>query len=363
VTSERRSSPQPPVEFVNIVTVAEDRVDRKIGALRAALMAGVEPARALRRGLWESETEAGNRLPAGPPTTCLCGRSSGAVGRRRRECRYFRPWTAQGAQALAKAKPTSRDLALEALSRLVADPAPRVMHGTAKAPGVFTGTGAPARAAAALCVAEGWLAGTGQMTGKGKTAKETFRITPAGLRQVIESLPQPLLLRDMLSAVDRQGELLRGLRSAIDAAARQVDQQTSVLREMLQKTEPHDFEGIVRRALSAASSEARAASQPAKSPGPAAASSDGPWLSDALHYLRDYQTRNPYGRCPLPELYHQVAEPRGLSIGLFHDGIRRLVEERRVRWHPFTGPAFQLEDDQYAIVAGQEIKYYVEPAG
>ena len=91
---------------------------------------------------------------------------------------------------------------------------------------------------------------------------------------------------------------------------------------------------------------------------PAAPADD--WLEEAMKYLEDHQRRNPFGNCPLPELYHRVAEPRGLTIGQFHDGLRRLVERRQVRLHPFTGAAYQLNEEQYALVAGQEIKYYVE---
>lgn len=84
------------------------------------------------------------------------------------------------------------------------------------------------------------------------------------------------------------------------------------------------------------------------------------WQATALDYLTDYQRRHPYGHCPLPELYHRVAEPRGLSIGQFHDGLRELVRARQIRLHPFTGAAYQLQEEQYAVVSGQEIKYYAE---
>ena len=84
------------------------------------------------------------------------------------------------------------------------------------------------------------------------------------------------------------------------------------------------------------------------------------WRVSALESLADYQRRHPYGHCPLPELFHRVAEPRGMSIGQFHDGLRRLVQESQIRLHPFTGAAYQLQEEQYALVAGQEIKYYAE---
>jgi hypothetical protein len=49
-----------------------------------------------------------------------------------------------------------------------------------------------------------------------------------------------------------------------------------------------------------------------------------------------------------------------LTIGQFHDGLRRLVEKGQVRLHAFTGAAYTLQEDHLALVAGQEIKYYAE---
>lgn len=75
-------------------------------------------------------------------------------------------------------------------------------------------------------------------------------------------------------------------------------------------------------------------------------------------YLRDYGVDHPYAHCPLPELY-RAATP-DLTIGQFHDVIRELQADRRIRLHPFTGAMYQLRDEQYAMVQGQEIKFYVE---
>jgi hypothetical protein len=51
-----------------------------------------------------------------------------------------------------------------------------------------------------------------------------------------------------------------------------------------------------------------------------------------------------------------------MSIGQFHDGVRQLAAAGKIALHPFTGAAYQLRDEQYALLAGQEIKYYVELA-
>lgn len=62
----------------------------------------------------------------------------------------------------------------------------------------------------------------------------------------------------------------------------------------------------------------------------------------------------------MPELFRSVAAPRGRSIGQFHDDIRSLADAGAIVLHPWTGPMYQLQDEQYALLKGQEIKYYVE---
>ena len=76
----------------------------------------------------------------------------------------------------------------------------------------------------------------------------------------------------------------------------------------------------------------------------------------ALKHLAAYRTVHPYGDCPLSELYAAVASE--MTIGQYHDMIREMVAAQLVKLHPFTGAAYQMEQEQYAMVSGQEIKYY-----
>lgn len=245
---------------------------------------------------------------------------------------------------MAKADPQL--LARQALSRAVADPVPRPLHGTAAKPGIFTGTAQPAKAAARLALDANWFEPSGKFEGKGKTRKELYRITLAGVRDAIEQGESAELLRDMLAALDRKQQQLEGINREMSALRGLLQQQTGALQELLKKHRIPDVTAIL------ATPNAPATSSPG-APG-------NGWLTEAVTYLRGYRDRNPYGNCPLPELYHSVAAPHKISIGQFHDGIRQLVAEQKVRLHPFTQAAFQLRDEQYALLAGQEIKYYVE---
>jgi hypothetical protein len=63
--------------------------------------------------------------------------------------------------------------------------------------------------------------------------------------------------------------------------------------------------------------------------------------------------------CPLPELYRQTELiESGLSIGAFHDAVRRLQAAGRLYLHPWTGPLYRMPEPSYALMSGHEIAYY-----
>src|SRR5262249_33458122 len=84
------------------------------------------------------------------------------------------------------------------------------------------------------------------------------------------------------------------------------------------------------------------------------------WFAAALSHLARWQASGASEDCPLPELFRQVqqADP-GLTIGRFHDGLRRLHDRGRIYLHPWTGPLYALPEPPYALLVGHEIAYYV----
>ncbi len=262
---------------------------------------------------------------------------------------------------MAKADP--RALAVAALSQALADPAPKPLFGTAKVPGFFKGAAQAVKAAGAQCEANGWVEPTGQSVGKGKTAKPLYRITPAGVREALEHGDVATLLHDLLDALDANRQELTKARDVAQRAADVVEAQKAVVQSLFYRVLPPDLDAVLAAAQGESGSESSkpAAPQAAGEAGSAPAPADNGWLDGAVDYLQRRSVKEAYGHCPLPELFRQVAEPAGLTIGQFHDGVRRLVAQGRVRLHPFTGAAYQLQDEQYAIMAGQEIKYYAEP--
>lgn len=244
-------------------------------------------------------------------------------------------------------KVSTQALALQALSRALADSSPKVLHGL-KGKGIFEGAGQAAKLAAQYCLERSWLQPIGQFDGKGKTKKELYRITIAGVREVLGSSEPVTLLGDSLAFLERNSEELKAIRVKVEETLASLQNQKAIVSALRERLQPPDLETLLQHVRRANDGAAKSV-----------VGSD--WLASAVEYLANYPRRNPYGHCPLPELFHRVAEPRGLTIGQFHDGLRQLLEQRKVRLHAFSGAAYQLEEEQYALVVGQEIKYYAEP--
>lgn len=79
--------------------------------------------------------------------------------------------------------------------------------------------------------------------------------------------------------------------------------------------------------------------------------------------LRDTLTRwhatGALGDCPLPELYRRLrADFPRLTIGRFHDELRRAHTTGVIYLHPWTGPLYELPEPTLALLVGHEIAYY-----
>ena len=63
--------------------------------------------------------------------------------------------------------------------------------------------------------------------------------------------------------------------------------------------------------------------------------------------------------CPLPELYKQACERiPGLTLGGFHDALRRMHRDAVAYLHPWTGPLYQMPEPRCSLLVGHEVAYY-----
>jgi hypothetical protein len=67
---------------------------------------------------------------------------------------------------------------------------------------------------------------------------------------------------------------------------------------------------------------------------------------------------------PLPQLWESIRihYPR-LTLGEFHDSLRRLRTENRIHLHAWTGPLQEIPCPDVALMAGHDIAYYASLPG
>jgi hypothetical protein len=78
-----------------------------------------------------------------------------------------------------------------------------------------------------------------------------------------------------------------------------------------------------------------------------------------LAYLDRWAASGASEDCPLPDLFRQsrTAIP-SVTIGAFHDTLRKLQTAGEVYLHPWTGPLYDIPEPPYALLVGHEVAYY-----
>lgn len=62
---------------------------------------------------------------------------------------------------------------------------------------------------------------------------------------------------------------------------------------------------------------------------------------------------------PLPELFRAARERHpGLTLGGFHDALRKLEKQGLAYLHPWTGPLYQMPHPEHALISGHQVAYY-----
>jgi hypothetical protein len=235
----------------------------------------------------------------------------------------------------------SVQLIVDALSRAVAEPAGVVLHGNRKAPGLFSPTVA-GKQMAQQCLDQGYLRVT-RNEAKGKSTQAICAITEKGLAYLLSQVSPKQVLEDLVRTLEARQSEVRELVS--------VAQQWQTGLENLQ--------GMVERVLQhIQKSGGSAALSNSHGPAPSSNGSDA-WIEDAVAYLVQWRTSGTSSDCSLPDLYRRArAVTPSLTIGHFHDGLRRLHDRGQIYLHPWTGPLYEIPEPPYALMIGHEIAYY-----
>jgi hypothetical protein len=261
--------------------------------------------------------------------------------------------------ARTRTAPNPRPAALEALAKAIADPAPKVLLGTKTVPGFFIGSGQAQKTAALFCEQQGWVVGTGQWVGRGRTKKELYRITPAGVHAVLSGSEPSVLLRGLQAGVGETASSMDGLAAKLAEIAAQL----SPLRERLgalqgavgklaETFKPPDLDELARKLAAADGKAGSEAPEPEPPPLPEKA-----LAAEAEDFVRRWEReRRTY--CPLPELYRHLQQyTPGFSIGAFHDLLRGLHKSSRVRLGSWSGPLDRLPEPELALFLSSKVMY------
>jgi hypothetical protein len=247
----------------------------------------------------------------------------------------------------------SSQLVLTALSRAMAEAVGLPLHGSRTAPGLFAATPL-GRQAAQRCVEEGYLrlldsSEADPTAHKGKAPPDLCVLTDKGRAYLLGQLSPRQVLEDFVRVLEaRQTQadelltLARSMQTNLGALKANADK---ALDRLAAGTDsplflPHHLNG-----------EANGATQRIPQPPDETA--------EYLTHLARWQSSGAPEDCPLPELFRRLAaETPGLTIGRFHDVLRRLHDVDQIYLHPWTGPLYAVPEPSYALLVGHEVAYY-----
>lgn len=251
----------------------------------------------------------------------------------------------------------STPLILTALGRAAAT-GTLPLYAARTAPGLFPTTAA-GKQAAQRCHEEGYLTEvpteappetTATTAVKKKTAIPLCTITDKGMTYLLSQVSPRQVLEEVVHGLQSRQEQLTELCNEARRAAAAVETLKANVEKVLDQL-----------------------------PRPGAATSNGQLKSLFTAFLHDGKPQAPTGDvettlidelarwqksgasedCPLPHLYrHLQARHTGLTVGCFHDVLRRLHDSGKLYLHPWTGPLYDLPEPSYALLAGHGVAYY-----
>lgn len=250
----------------------------------------------------------------------------------------------------------SAQLVLEALGKAIADPQGSPLYGTKTNPGLFASSAA-AKQAAQLCKDEGYLRVVRTET-KGKSILEICAITEKGVAYLLSQVSPRKVLEEMVHTLQARqneaGELLvtaRQMQASFDALKATAEKVLQAVASCQGTSVLNVGAGTENGRNGSGNGEARK--------GKATSPVEQDWTRSALACLKRWQSSGTSEDCALSELYRQVCKTAlGLTIGQFHDGLRRLHEQQLIYLHPWTGPMSEIPEPATALMVGHEIAYY-----
>ena len=236
----------------------------------------------------------------------------------------------------------SSQLVLSALTRAATDATGLPLFASKNHPGLFPTTQL-GKQTAQRCCDEGYLHAI-TANGQGARSAPVCTLTEKGMAYLLGEVSPRQVLEDFVRIVEeREGQVeeLVGLARKMQGG---LESLRGTVATVLSRLEAPAGD------LKALFAEFRQEKTPPLATDPAAA------ITSTLEAWTKSATQED---CPLPELFRRV-EPsqKGMTIGAFHDALRRLHASGQLWLHPWTGPLYQVPEPAYALLVGHEIAYY-----
>jgi hypothetical protein len=258
----------------------------------------------------------------------------------------------------------STPLILTALSRAAADPAGLPLHSTKALPGLFPTT-TVGKQAAKRCQDEGYLSivrpdnpggSPGTAAAKKTVVSEVCVLTDKGLAFLLSQVSPRHVLEDLVRVLEARrnqvGEWVahaRQMQASLDALKTNADKVLQQVQQAEKGATRPGLNVLFAEFLQGPEVNGTIHEQPLVAP----------LEASVLEQLARWQGSGAPEDCPLPELFRKLTGVYpGLSIGHFHDCLRRLHDAAQIYLHPWTGPLYAIAEPSYVLLVGHELAYY-----
>ncbi|MFL5243072.1 MAG: hypothetical protein ACJ8FY_13270 [Gemmataceae bacterium] len=237
----------------------------------------------------------------------------------------------------------STEQVLIALSRALAHPQGAYLHSRKQVPGLFAGNAA-GRSAAQHCKEERYIRLV-RTEALGKATHEICAITEKGLAFLLSQVSPRQVLEDIVRALEMRQEEMSQLLTITSEMRDALDFLKTMAEKVLaqvQKQNPAAHAGAYKPSNGVPPASGRPGDE-----------------ERLLNLLRIWKESGASEDCSLPKLYRQTQQQEThLTIGRFHDSLRRLYDQENLYLHPWTGPLYAMPEPAFALLVGHEIAYY-----
>jgi len=188
-----------------------------------------------------------------------------------------------------------------------------------------------------------------------------YGLGPAGIKHLLEHDPLRQLLAATHDGVARLGRTSADCQQTLRQMQQQVAQLQEVIQDAANRLQAPDLERMLSAVTVGGATAAGAGAGPAVASTASSPAADSQLSGAVLQHLQQHKRQTPLRPLDLPQLFRFARSRQpALSLGSFHDMVRRLADAGQIRLSPFTQAMYQLAEPECAMIVGREMMYYAE---